>query len=113
APYGPVSACAFEALADQSFDWVLNATSASLHQELPPLPAGLLKPGAWCYDLMYADGETPFNAWAREQGAARAIDGLGMLVEQAAESFYLWRGLRPPTAPVMALLRAKGQDTQG
>lgn len=103
--YGKLESCGFEALAGQRFDWVINATSASLQGELPPLPENLLAPGAWCYDLMYADAETPFRRWAREMGAERSMDGLGMLVEQAAESFYLWRGTRPKTAEVIARLR--------
>src|SRR5690606_14818983 len=95
AELGEVSAGGFDTLAGRRYDWVINATSASLQGELPPLPEGLLAPGAWCYDLMYASDETPFCRWAREAGAERAVDGLGMLVEQAAESFQLWRGVRP------------------
>ncbi|MEX2366861.1 MAG: shikimate dehydrogenase, partial [Pseudohongiellaceae bacterium] len=89
----------------QRFDWVINATSASLQGELPPLPAKLLAPGAWCYDLMYGAQETVFCRWAWQAGATQAVDGLGMLVEQAAESFYLWRGVRPRTAAVIAASR--------
>ncbi|RME33991.1 MAG: shikimate dehydrogenase [Gammaproteobacteria bacterium] len=101
---GPVDACGFEALAGRRFDLVINGTSASLGGELPPLPEGLLAEGARCYDLMYAARPTPFLAWAAQWGAATS-DGLGMLVEQAAESFCIWRGVRPDTAPVIALLR--------
>lgn len=104
-PYGTVLACGFEALNGQSFDWVLNATAASLQGELPPLPAGLISRQSWCYDLMYGSEPTIFCRWAEQQGAQRAIDGLGMLVEQAAEAFWLWRGLRPDTGPVLRLLR--------
>ena len=89
-----------------SFDAVINATSASLHGELPPLPDTLFKPGALAYDMMYGKTDTPFMAWARQHGASTVSDGLGMLVEQAAESFYLWRDVRPDTTPVMAMLRA-------
>lgn len=103
--HGAVTGCGFEDLAGKRFDWVINATSTSLQGSLPPLPEGLLAPGAWCCDLMYADEETPFCAWARRAGAEKILDGLGMLVEQAAESFFLWRGVRPETAPVIACLR--------
>jgi shikimate dehydrogenase len=103
--HGHVSACTFEELPGMQFDWVINATSASLQGDLPPLPNDLLAPGAWCYDLMYADTDTPFIVWANEHGAEKAIDGLGMLVEQAAESFQLWRGVRPDTKNVIASLR--------
>lgn len=105
-PYGNVSACGFEALADRQFDWVINATAASLQGELPPLPATLLNEKAWSYDLMYAKEPTIFCQWATQHGAYRSLDGLGMLVEQAAESFWLWRGVRPATAAVLASLRA-------
>ncbi len=87
------------------FDLVINATSASLKGELPPLPEHLFNPGALAYDMMYGT-ETTFMAWARAHGAATISDGLGMLAEQAAESFFLWRGVRPDTAPVMRMLRA-------
>ncbi len=92
-----------EALAGQRFDLVINATAASLAGELPPLPDDLFAPGALAYDMMYGR-ETPFMAFARARGALVA-DGLGMLVEQAAEAFYVWRGVRPDTAPVIAWLR--------
>lgn len=85
---------------------MINATSASLGGELPALPAGIFAPASLAYDMMYGQEETPFLAFARMQGAARLADGLGMLVEQAAEAFYLWRGLRPDSAPVIASLRA-------
>jgi shikimate dehydrogenase len=97
--------CGFEALAGRAFDVVINGTAASLQGELPPLPAGILAAGACCYDMMYGDRPTAFMEWGQEQGAARCLDGLGMLVEQAAESFQLWRGVRPQTAPVIAALR--------
>jgi shikimate dehydrogenase len=104
--HGMVAACGYEELPGQSFDWVLNASSASLQGELPPLPAGLLHAQSWCYDLMYAHEPTIFCRWAAQQGAQRALDGLGMLVEQAAEAFWLWRGVRPDTTPVLQMLRA-------
>ena len=105
APYGKLTACGFAALQGQQFDWVINATAASLQGELPPLPEDLLAPNAWCYDLMYAKEPTVFCQWAISHGASQSLDGLGMLVEQAAESFYLWRGIRPETATVRAMLR--------
>jgi shikimate dehydrogenase len=104
ADLGALHAGGYQELDAQQFDLVINATAASLHGELPPLPASLLGDGAVCYDMMYAK-LTPFMAWAQTHGAAQVLDGLGMLVEQAAESFYLWRGVRPQTAPVIALLR--------
>lgn len=93
----------FEELQDQSFDVILNATAASLSGELPPLPRDCLNPGAACYDLAYGDRPTVFMHWAEQAGAAQVLDGWGMLVEQAAESFYVWHGLRPPTATLLAL----------
>ncbi len=101
---GPLEACGFDGLSGQHFDLVINGTSASLGGELPPLPEELLQEGTRCYDLMYAARPTPFLAWAAQRGAETA-DGLGMLVEQAAESFFIWRGVRPDTAPVIDLLR--------
>lgn len=86
------------------FDVVINATSAGLSDSEVPLPEGIFAPGALAYDMMYGR-ETPFMTFARQQGATVA-DGLGMLVEQAAEAFYLWRGVRPDTASVIAALRA-------
>lgn len=108
---GQVRACGFDVLRGQSFDLIINATSASLAGELPPLPDGLLVAGGWCYDMMYAAEPTPFLRWALAQGAGRAVDGLGMLVEQAAESFFIWRGVRPDTSPVIQSLRRALQGT--
>lgn len=100
---GVVEGGGYEALAGRNFDVVINATSASLGGELPPLREEVFTPGAWAYDMMYGR-ETPFTAFARGRGA-RVADGLGMLVEQAAEAFFLWRGVRPETKPVIALIR--------
>lgn len=97
--------CSYAELADRSFDLVINATSASLGGELPPLPAGVFATAGTAYDMMYGNGDTPFLAFARHHGAARLADGLGMLVEQAADAFHLWRGVRPDTAPVISMLR--------
>lgn len=104
--HGHVVASGFDGLAGQTFDVVINATSSSLKDELPPLPERVFAAGALAYDMMYGK-ETPFLRFARVQGAARLADGLGMLVEQAAESFFLWRGVRPGTAPAIALLKAQ------
>lgn len=98
-----ISAHPYSGLAGMKFDLVINATSAGLEGALPPLPDELFAPGALAYDLMYGR-ETAFLALARARGVACA-DGLGMLVEQAAEAFFIWRGLRPQTAPVIAQLR--------
>lgn len=101
-----VSGGSFSDLAGLQFDVVINATSASLAGEPLPLPTGLFAPGCLAYDMMYGKGETPFLAQARLAGAARCADGLGMLAEQAAEAFLVWRGVRPATAGVLATLRA-------
>lgn len=93
-------------LKDEPFDLIVNGTSASLAGELPPIEPALIQPGhTVCYDMMYGKDVTAFNRWAAEHGAARCIDGLGMLVEQAAEAFLLWRGVRPDSAPVLVELR--------
>ena len=101
---GAIAASTFEALAGP-FDLIINGTSASLQGDLPPLPEGLVTAATVCYDMMYSQTETAFNGWARHQGAGLCVDGLGMLVEQAAESFLQWRAVRPDTGPVMAMLR--------
>jgi len=101
----PVNACGYSALGSMSFDLIINGTSASLKGELPPLPMNIISEQSWCYDMMYGDKPTVFMEWARENGAAKYHDGLGMLVEQAAESFYLWRNVMPDTTPVIKLLR--------
>jgi shikimate dehydrogenase len=105
----PVEACGYAALGDSAFNLIINGTSASMKNELPPLPASVLATDSWCYDMMYGDEPTIFMNWAREHGAEKYLDGLGMLVEQAAESFYLWRNVRPDTTPVIKLLRNKIQ----
>jgi shikimate dehydrogenase len=100
-----VSTVAFEDLAKlPPFDVLLNATSAGLKGEPPPFPGSLVGPGSVCYDLVYSVNDTPFVAWARENGAARALQGWGMLVEQAAEAFFIWRGVRPDTRPILKQL---------
>jgi len=102
---GTVYARRYEELAGRKYDLVINATSSGLSDELPPLPDGLFKPGALAYDMMYGR-ETPFMEYARKHGASLVADGLGMLVEQAAEAFYLWRNVRPDTQPVLERLRS-------
>lgn len=102
---GEIAACGYESLQGQRFHLVINGTSASLQESVPPLPDDLLLPDACCYDMMYAEIDTAFVSWARARHAAKALDGIGMLVEQAAESFHIWRGVRPETRPVIAMLR--------
>ncbi|RRJ82576.1 shikimate dehydrogenase [Aestuariirhabdus litorea] len=109
-PFGVVEASSFEALRG-AFDLIINATSASLEGEVPPLPPGVVAGHTHCYDMMYGAEPTAFNRWAKSKGAKDCIDGLGMLVEQAAEAFYLWRGVRPDTQPVLAALRAEMGQT--
>jgi shikimate dehydrogenase len=105
AELGPVFASGYDWL-EESVDVIINATSASLAGELPPISPSLIQPGkTFCYDMMYGKEPTAFCRWATEHGAAQAMDGLGMLVEQAAEAFLLWRGVRPDSAPVLAELR--------
>ena len=93
-----------EDLEGQQFDLIINSTAAGINAEIPAVPDGILAPGGWVYDLMYAREPTAFVIWGRSQNAFKSLDGLGMLVEQAAESFSLWRGVRPETAPVIAML---------
>ncbi len=96
----------FDALRDAQFDVIINGSSAGITGDLPPLPDTLLAPGGSAYDLVYGNTPPPFVRWANDHGAIHAADGLGMLVEQAAESFALWRGVRPPTAGVIEQLRS-------
>ncbi|TGN39447.1 shikimate dehydrogenase [Marinobacter confluentis] len=101
-----VDACGFEAPC-QAYDVIINGTSASLQGDLPPLSPTVVAPDTVVYDMMYSLDNTPFNQWALDQGATRVFDGLGMLVEQAAESFRIWRGIRPDTASVIHALRTE------
>ena len=101
AAHGSVQAMAYPELQGQAFDVVFNATSASLRAELPPLPASVFAPGCLAYDLAYGKGLTPFLLLARSAGAEQLADGAGMLVEQAAEAFAWWRGVRPATRAVI------------
>nr|VFK25720.1 MAG: shikimate dehydrogenase [Candidatus Kentron sp. MB]VFK29709.1 MAG: shikimate dehydrogenase [Candidatus Kentron sp. MB]VFK74878.1 MAG: shikimate dehydrogenase [Candidatus Kentron sp. MB] len=103
---GPVRGCGLNELDDANCDLVINATSSSLSGEIPAIGDTVLRPRGCCYDLMYdVSGPTAFVRWGRQHGAAQSVDGLGMLVEQAAEAFYRWRGIRPHTSPVIATLR--------
>ncbi len=107
--YGPVCGCGLNQLHGQQFDLIINATSAGLQGAALDLPSRCLAVRGWVYDMFYADGPTDFCRWGLEQNAKRVIDGFGMLVEQAAESFMLWRGMRPNTAPVIKALREPQQ----
>ncbi len=104
-PHGPVQPCTHIALKGFSFDLILNATSAGWQGQMVKLPGQLLVKGGACYDLNYGKAYEPFRAWAKAQNAALIADGLGMLVEQAAVMFELWRGKRPQTAAVLTKLR--------
>ena len=102
---GNISGCGLDEIGERSFDIVINGTSASLQGDLPPLPGTLFKTGACSYDMMYAAQPTPFMQWSTENGAEQVFDGLGMLVEQAAESYSIWRGIKPETAEVITAIR--------
>jgi len=103
---GRVDGCGFDDLDGSRYDIVINGTSASLKGEVPPLPEGILAKGSFCYDMMYGSEPTAFMLWADDEGCEQISDGLGMLVEQAAESFQLWRGVRPETTPVIKAVRS-------
>jgi len=102
---GNITGCGLDELEDRQFDIVINGTSASLHGDLPPLPSTIFSEGSSSYDMMYSADATPFMQWSKDNGAEKIFDGLGMLVEQAAESFYIWRGVRPETSEVIMQLR--------
>ena len=104
---GAVEGCGFDQLTSHQFDLIINGTAAGLDGQVPAIPRGILAPGGWTYDMVYGAKTTAFVRWGEAQGAGRALDGLGMLVEQAAESFWLWRGVRPETAPVIRLLERR------
>ncbi|GAB3283448.1 shikimate dehydrogenase [Parahaliea aestuarii] len=105
AELGAIDGGGYELLADRQFDLVVNATSASLSGEMPDLPGSLLTARSCCYDMVYGAEPTVFMRWAALNTAWAVADGLGMLVEQAAESFYRWRRVRPATGPVINQLR--------
>ena len=103
---GPVTACRFNVVpVSKPYDLIINATSAGLKGEAPPYPAAAISENTFCYDLSYGLQPTPFSVWARESGAAQSVMGWGMLVEQAAESFNIWRGVRPDTGPVLKQMK--------
>jgi shikimate dehydrogenase len=104
ADLGSISGCGFGDLKGPPYDLIINATSASLQGEMPEMPVGLVGEDTICYDMAYGRGHTPFTLWAKSLHAARTTKGWGMLVEQAAESFQLWRGIRPDTQPVLQAL---------
>lgn len=104
--YGNIAAGDFMFFTDEHFDIIINATSASLHNTLPELPASIFAQAALAYDMMYQHEPTPFLKFAQQHGAQQIVDGIGMLVEQAAESFFTWRNVRPQTKPVIAKLKS-------
>ena len=104
---GRTRGVSFQQVGDAAFDLVINATSASLSGEIPEIPRRAIAAHTVCYDLAYGRSATAFVRWAQALGCARALQGLGMLVEQAAESFHLWRGVRPATAHVLAVLKER------
>ena len=105
--FGSVSGVGFSDLRAEPFDLVINATSASLSGEVPNVPDGVVGKETFCYDMAYGKADTAFIRWAQSLGSTRAVQGWGMLVEQAAESFRVWRGIRPSTAPVLAALKER------
>ncbi|MGH8441787.1 MAG: shikimate dehydrogenase [Nevskiaceae bacterium] len=103
--HGPIRPSTHVALKGEQFDLIINATSAGHEGAMPRLPDGVMKEGGACYDLSYGKAFEPFRDWALSHGARVVADGLGMLVEQAASSFEIWHGRRPPTAPMVGALR--------
>jgi shikimate dehydrogenase len=101
---GNIKGCGLDEFGNDSYDIIINGTSASLDNKLPQLPGTLVAADTFCYDMMYATTATPFMRWAQQQGAKQVADGKGMLVEQAAESFRIWRGCTPQTAEVIEAL---------
>lgn len=105
ATLGNVRGCGFDSISVSAFDLILNATSASLQDTVPPVPPAAIAPTTLCYDMAYGKGDTAFTRWAKSAGAGRAETGWGMLVEQAAESFLLWRGVKPDTKQVLEAVK--------
>lgn len=104
---GGIHACAMDQLEGEHFDLIINATSSGVGGDIPALPATLIGQHSRCYDMFYQAGPTPFLRWCRQQGAMQLADGLGMLVGQAAHSFFLWHGQLPDITPVIAILKAE------
>jgi len=102
---GEINGMGLQDMMEAPYDLIINATSASVTGNIPNITAEMIGPKTWCYDLFYSDEPTAFLQWSKQQGADRCIDGLGMLVEQAAAQFYLWRGIYPNAKPVIELLR--------
>jgi len=102
---GNIDGCGLSEIENKSFDIVINGTSASLQGDLPPIPETVFNEHACSYDMMYAAQATVFMLWSKDNGATQVFDGLGMLVEQAAEAFYIWRGIKPETASVIKQIR--------
>lgn len=102
--HGVISACGYLEIKG-SFDIVINGTSSSLHGDIPPIPSSVIDLNTVVYDMMYGDQDTIFMEWAKREGVQQVVDGLGMLVEQAAESFYIWRRVRPETEDVTKKIR--------
>ncbi|WP_456375175.1 shikimate dehydrogenase [Thiolapillus sp.] len=111
--FGPVAGAGLDELGEEPFDLVINGTAAGLKGEVPQISPQCFGRDAWAYDMMYAAEPTAFVRWALEQGVAHAVDGLGMLVEQAAESFFLWRGIRPDTENIIEEMRSGIQNETG
>ncbi|CAH9016266.1 shikimate dehydrogenase [Candidatus Nitrosacidococcus sp. I8] len=103
--FGRIVGGGYEDLIGDNFDFIINAAATSLQGTLPPLPENLLNPNGWVYDMMYSNQPTVFMEWGKQQGTGKTLDGLGMLVEQAAESFFIWHKTRPDTATVISKLR--------
>lgn len=100
-----LTGCGYDSVGDAPFDIIINGTAAGLSGEVPPIPATTVNRESVCYDMFYGSEPTPFLRWGAAHGVERTHDGLGMLVEQAAESFTIWRGIRPETRPVLKRLR--------
>lgn len=105
ASIGPITGGGFDSAERANYDLVINATSASLRGKLPEVDDAVVGPKTVCYDMMYASTPTRFVEWGQDRRAAQCVDGFGMLVEQAAESFQLWRGIRPETQEVLGLIQ--------
>ena len=104
---GDICGCGLHEIGNQQFDLIINATAAGLQGDVPAIPDTCLAPGGWSYDMMYGREPTAFVRWGEAHQAGKALDGIGMLVEQAAESFYIWRGVRPHTAAVIQQLTSE------
>jgi shikimate dehydrogenase len=107
AKLGTIHGVGFRYISGGTFDLIINATSASLSGDIPAVPVGIVGPETVCYDMAYGKSDTPFVRWALKLGCTKALQGWGMLVEQAAESFRIWRGVRPTTAPVLTALKER------